>query len=329
MADNIAKLANLMAACIGCRRCEKVCPSFAHGGCDPYLEMQGLDGNVGDCIGCGRCSEVCPSTDPKQVMLHRKQEVKDIQVPAAFAEFGTVSKPAGEEWRGELPDMLPGKDAYFMPGCIVESRTPYLKYAGWKALEAVGVGSAELPRRSCCMYPVALRSMTDGQRDAYKYRVRDSAGGRPIVTLCAGCANELERSGVAAPHIVTELAKHVEGIERLPGLDIGVALEPGCSAERLREDFEAVVRATGAELAGNPSGCCGKSVPRISGELMAERQAECAGADAIVVGCPNCFRFYDAVEGGIPVLHIAELVALAAGDDSTQRFHALKITQKA
>lgn len=325
MLSNDQKVADLMAKCVACGLCTDACPSHAHGGCDPFLVMTGKDGNVLSCIGCGKCTDVCPTTDPKEVMMHRKSEALGLAVPDTFVKYGYVMAPADPSWQAGLPPIPPGDAVWLIPGCTITAKVPFLKYAGARALQAVGAGSRELPGNTCCMYPLPLRSLTDEERDVYKQRMGAAAGGRPLVTLCAGCCNELADAHVVAPHITTYLAQHLDAIRALPRLRLKVALEPGCSAERFAAEFEAVVRATGAEPIGNPFGCCGKTVERIGAEMMRERQADCARADVIVVGCPMCFRMYDACPGGKPVLHLAELVALAAGDRSTLRFHRIPL----
>ncbi|MGI6009132.1 MAG: 4Fe-4S dicluster domain-containing protein [Methanomethylophilus sp.] len=322
---NAKLMDQLMTACIGCQRCRKVCPSHAHGGCDPYYVMKGWDGNVKMCIGCGKCSEICPSTDPKTVMMHLKAEALGLKIPDSYVKDGYVRVPADPSWKEGLPEIPQGDDMYMMPGCIVKGFLPYLQYAAARALDAVGVHFKELPEDKCCTYPLVLRSMTDVERLGVKARMHNHARGKEMFTLCSGCCNEFARSGIYAPHISTVLARYVDQIRKLPGVKFKVAIEPGCSAERFRPEIEAVVRACGAEPIGNKSGCCGKTIEGVSQELMAEREAECADADVIVMACPNCMRFYDKYPGGKPILHITELVALAAGDAETQRFHKIKI----
>ncbi len=322
---NTKLMDQLMTACLGCRRCTKVCPSHAHGGCDPYYVMKGWDGNVTKCIGCGKCSEVCPQTDPKTVMMHMKAEALELKVPDSFVKDGYVIEPADPSWREGLPEIPEGNDMYLVAGCFVKGYLPYLIYAAERAFSAIGIGIKELPENKCCTYPLPLRSMTDVERLAVKARMQSHSRRKEMITLCAGCCNEFGRSGIYAPHVSTVLARYMDRIRALPGVKLKVALEPGCSSERFMGDFEAVVRSTGAEPIGNTYGCCGKNIEGVNSELMAEREAECAGADAIVVGCPNCMRFYDAQPGGKPVIHLIELVAMAAGDSETQRFHKIKI----
>lgn len=317
---------DLMAACVGCRRCVKVCPSHKYGGCNPWLSMIQKEGaNIALCIGCGKCSEVCRHSNPKLVMMALKHDLLGIRKPESFVKHGLVIPPASDGWKKELPDYSEGNDLYFMPGCIVQGKLPYLKYATVRAFEAVGLKIGELPFNTCCTYPLPLRGMTDAERNEYKVALRGNARGRDIVTLCSGCTIELGMSAVYAPNVCTYFARYIGKIAELPRLNLKVALEPGCSSERFVNDFVAIVKATGVTVVNGNWGCCGKNIPGISAALMRERQEECGDADVIVAGCPNCMVHYDNVPGGKPVLHLVELLAMAAGDTNTRKFHNLKL----
>jgi heterodisulfide reductase subunit B len=209
-----------------------------------------------------------------------------------------------------------------MSGCMVEGFAPYLVYAGTIAMNAIGERCSELPRNTCCTYPLPFRTMTFSQRDAIKKEMGDSASGRQIITLCPGCDAELQRSGIDATHIVNLLA---ENRDRLPKFrkKIRVSIEPGCHFEDLIDDMRTVTEALGAEYIHNDFGCCGKMVQGVTEPLMVEREKESEGADIILVACPMCFTRYDSYPGGIPVMHIAELVAAAAGDTETLKYHKI------
>ena len=142
------------------------------------------------------------------------------------------------------------------------------------------------------------------------------------MTLCAGCSQELQRSSVEAEHIIAFLHDRIDSLPRLAS-PIKVGIEPGCSAMDLRNEMREVVEAMGCEVVNTTMGCCGKNTP-VAGPLMEEREAECAGADWIIVGCPMCQVKFDSHPDGIPAMHIAELVAMAAGDTESLRHHIIR-----
>lgn len=316
---------SLMSECIECGLCDEACPSYNHGGCSPQSVMNGEDGNVTLCIGCGRCSSVCSSTNPFKVMMYMNCKESNAKIPDAFYETGYVMQAGNHPSRTELPYIPTGDDAYLMAGCTVECKLPFLKYATGIAMDAIGIKHSELPNPTCCTFPVPFRSLSDSERDEYKIKMGDQAKDREIITICPGCADELKNSGVNARHITKLLYENKNKISELPGVSLKVALEPGCALEYFTKEFEDIVRATGATPIGNKIGCCGKSIKGVSNQLMIERQDEIKGADAVIVGCPFCTFKYDSTVNGVPVLHISELIALAAGNSSTQKYHRLNV----
>lgn len=315
-----------MADCIGCGLCDEACPSFAHGGCSPQKVMNGEEGNVTLCIGCGNCSAVCSSTHPFKVMMYMNCKASGAKIPDVFYETGFVMPAGISPARTELPYVPSGDDIYLMAGCTVECKLPFLKYATGTALNALGISNSELPHATCCTFPLPFRNLSDAERDEYKLKMGAEANGRDIITICPGCADELKSAGVKAKHVSHLFYNNLEKISQLPGVSLKVAIEPGCALEHFAKEFEEIVKATGATPIGNKIGCCGKSVKGISNQLMMERQEEIKGADAVIVGCPFCTFKYDSVQNGLPALHISELIALAAGDSATQKYHRLKLT---
>ena len=147
---------DIMASCLGCRRCEKVCPSFKYGGCSPWLSMLERDNaNATMCIGCGKCSEVCKHTDPKLALLYLRAEYLNAQVPESFESTGYSIPPASDEWKEKVPAYTEGNDVYMLPGCIVQGRLPYLKYAAVKAFQASASGSCRRTPAACIPCPSA------------------------------------------------------------------------------------------------------------------------------------------------------------------------------
>ena len=113
--------------------------------------------------------------------------------------------------------------------------------------------------------------------------------------------------------------------DRIPGLTLSTDVMVGFPSETEAEYEETLsaMEAMGCTVTNRDFGCCGKR-NALAAELMDDRERECAGADWIVVGCPLCLDRYDDQEGGLPVMHIAELVALAAGDCTTLDLHRIR-----
>lgn len=313
-------LDDFRSKCTECGQCREVCPSYAHGGCDPLAVMLGDNSKVWDCVGCGNCSRVCGSTDPKSVMLAVYSINLDVPVSQCFLDTG-LSRPLDDHpARDEVPPEWDGDDVYVMPGCIVRCLAPHLEYSASVAMRAIGAKATELEGFTCCMYPIQFGVMTDSERDGYRLRMGEMANGKDMVTMCAGCSEIMGKSGVRCEHIIPYLHRNLDKLPRT-NKKLRVSLEPGCAAMEFRDEMEEIVTAMGFEPIGNEPGCCGKSSRNVAAPLMSERQAASQDADAIVVGCPMCYTRYDACEGGKPVLYITELVALAYGDCRTLRYH--------
>lgn len=319
--DNIDALRSM---CVGCGACREVCPSYARGGCDPLAVMEGDLRRVFGCIGCGYCSRACPELDPKIVMLAAYSAVLDQPVSQAFIDTG-LSRYVDEKAPGrDLAPVWDGDDVYVMPGCVAKCEVPYVVYAASAALRGLGAGATELPDFTCCMYPTQFGSMDDDEREGYIRRMGETADGRPIVTLCGGCSEIMNRHGTSCEHLIPFIHRRLDDLPEL-GSHPRVCLEPGCSAIEHADKLRDIVKALGCEPVGNEPGCCGKNVRGIGPMLMAERQEDARDADLIVVGCPMCQRKYDAFPGGKPSVYVAELVAAAFGDDRSLGCHTIPV----
>ncbi|MBR7152163.1 MAG: (Fe-S)-binding protein [Candidatus Methanomethylophilaceae archaeon] len=314
---------SLLQRCIACGKCSRICPSMEHDGCDPMEAMTGGETEILECISCGLCSQVCRRSDPFRVMQDLICLARELHVPQSFHETGSALEMRDCPSRTELEPKWTGDDAYVMPGCIVRSKYPFLEYAASVALNAIGVRCSEIPDTRCCTHPIPFRDMNSFERRDVRTSIGASAGGKDIVTLCAGCSSELQEVSVDNDHIITFLHAHKDSLPRFENGGPRVALQPGCSARMLKKELAEIVTVMGCTNIGNDSGCCGKNA-RVSEELMEERMDECRGADFIITACPMCFSKYDSHEDGIPVLHIAELVAMATGDDATLAYHRIK-----
>lgn len=155
--ETSADIAGLRSLCIQCGGCNKVCPSFLHGGCDPKRIMGGDPSTVNYCIGCGKCSFQCPKTDPKKVIMTLKAEARGLHPPALYRECGYVIPAPDPQVYGDIPEVEDGDGVYVMPGCVAKRRSPFILYASRMALRYAGVPNSELPGNSCCTYPVVFR----------------------------------------------------------------------------------------------------------------------------------------------------------------------------
>ena len=318
--DEIEKL---RLKCIGCGKCRKVCPSYKHGGCDPMEIMMGSLENVTSCITCGTCSAVCRRTDPYIVMKDLLSIVKNAHVSDYYRETGYAFTKNGEVPGDDLDPEWDGDDVYVMPGCVIKAKAPFIQRASRAAMDSIGLKSSERPGNTCCMHPVMFREMHEKERRDVKSAMGVQANGRKIITLCGGCSSELQSASVDADHIIPFLYEHIDALPRFEK-PLKVALEPGCEGMQYMKQLRELVVALGCEPIDNETGCCGKMTD-VAGPLLEERERECEGADVIVVGCPMCFVKYDSQPGGIPVVHMAELVAMAAGDYESTRYHRIPV----
>ena len=317
------EIEGLRRKCIGCGKCSKVCPSLKHGGCDPMEIMVGNDEEIIHCIGCGNCSKVCRRSDPYTVMRDLLCLAKGVHVSEVFKETGYAMPQVDMPARTELIPEWSGDDVQIMPGCVIKCKAPYVEYATAVAMKDIGIGCKELPGNTCCMHPIQFCEMTEFERRGYRKAMGDKAGEKTLVTLCGGCSDELLESGVDATHIVSFLHRHIDSLPRF-GKPLKVAIEPGCSKSVSYDEMRAVAERMGCDVVNIKRGCCGKYAD-VSEGLMKDREAECQGADVIVVGCPMCLVRYDDYPGGLPVVHVSELVAMAAGDFSTLRHHKISM----
>lgn len=311
--------------CIGCGACREVCPSHRHGGCDPQAVMEGDLRRVFGCVGCGMCSRACEQgCEPKLVMLAAYSLVLDVPVSQAFLDTGLSRYVSPDSPGADMDPPWTGDDVYVMPGCVAKCEVPYVEYAAASALGRMGIKAAELPGFTCCMYPIQFGGMDDDERKGYLLKMGETAGERPLVTLCGGCDEIMNRVGVGSEHIIGFLH---DNIDRLPRFEriMRVAVEPGCAAIYYTDRMLEVLRAMNCEPIGNKPGCCGKGNRNVGAALMAERQGDAADADLIVVGCPMCQKQYDSVPGGKPSVHITELVAWAFGDTESLERHRIPV----
>ena len=317
------EVARLMQKCISCGKCTPYCPANKYGGVDPHEVMLGGETDVSTCVLCGTCSQVCRRSDPFTVMRDLKALENDLHVSQVYKDTGYAMPKTEHPSRTDLQLDWDGDDVYVMPGCVIECKAPFLEYAAMKAIKAVGVTCSELKGSGCCLRPPQFRDMQSTERHDRIVEMTSNANGKDIVTLCGGCTEALDENGEKNLNMITFLYNHIDKLPRFKRR-FKVAVEPGCSCMPIKKEMLAIIDALGCEFVNNDMGCCGKDTP-LAELMMADREKECGNGCLIVVACPKCFTKYDAQPGGMPVLYLPELVAWAAGNTDTFKYHNIPI----
>jgi heterodisulfide reductase subunit B len=255
-------------------------------------------------------------------------------------------------------------DIVLYPGCLIQSRLPFLEAASRFILDKLNVRTDDIEGFTCCMEPVGLRSLGPETWLGVGARIHSIASERNILTLCDGCSMSLSEAGQevskdperAAP-ILREIGREAKVSEvtgmleflhsRLPDIkknivtetDFNLAVFPGCHCEAAckmkglsaKGMLSDIVKALG----GNPillseDLCCGGGLagvePEIEKKVMQESITLMREADtiAVITSCPFCFLQFDMI-GRQTTLHITELVASGMGwQEDAHRHHHTK-----
>ena len=231
-------------------------------------------------------------------------------------------------------------------GCTIQSRLPFIEAAFKFIIKKLNIDIEGLPRATCCMEPVGLRSMSNKAWLSVNQRMHSSSNGKNIITLCEGCNLSLSESGElinsdsevsgTLQFLFKNLDRIKEKIKAIEGKK--VAMFPGCHCEYVCSEkgssaidmMESVLKAIGSEpLPVKRDLCCGGGVTTIDPELDSKILNEAidsfkaTGADFVVTSCPFCFLRFD-MAAKYKTYHIAELVAIAMGFEDTTKHHLSK-----
>jgi len=189
------------------------------------------------------------------------------------------------------------------PGCLVQSRLPFLEAAAKFIFQKLNVKVDRMDGFTCCMEPVGLRSMGPETWKNVAARIHSIAGDRKILTICDGCSMSLSEAGkeLSTEHgklsvseimketghevSVTEVVGMLEFLhERLEDIknnlvteiDFNIAVFPGChceaackmkglSASDMLSDIVKALGGTPVRLKENL--CCGGGLAGVDTEL--------------------------------------------------------------
>ncbi|TLN20794.1 hypothetical protein FDZ71_04270 [bacterium] len=232
-------------------------------------------------------------------------------------------------------------------GCIVPNLFPEVERAVRDTLSKLDVEYSDARGTACCL-PPALFGFNE---DAWlKMNLRNfSLAKGDFLTVCDECFASLQDArasiegerGKALPNVLpfVKALKGVEGTikDRTKGpLNLRCAVQHSChllrpSSVRRVDDPESprlvksLLEALGCEYVAQEDevGCCGGSIcagSEIPRKLAIRRirGAEDARADLIVTTCPHCLKHLGAHSKSMPVLHLAQLYALALGSNPSE-----------
>jgi heterodisulfide reductase subunit B len=176
--------------------------------------------------------------------------------------------------------------------------------------------------------------------DRVRWRINDVLGG----------VGREYRGEARVHHLPGYLLEHEYEVRKLIArpVDLRLAPHPGCHmlrpSEVLRLDrsfrpevLDRIASWTGASVAAGPEwpACCGGGLAGIDEGLSASllrdavKGPQASKVDAILTPCPFCFVQFDIKQkDGVPVLYLAELMALAMGASPESiglRYHRTKI----
>jgi Heterodisulfide reductase, subunit B len=235
---------------------------------------------------------------------------------------------------------------FLFSGCTIQSRLPFIEAAFKFIAEKINVEVRDIPGATCCMEPVGLRSISNSAWLSVNERMRTSASGKSIITLCEGCNLSLSESGEIinsdskVSGTLQFLFKNLEKIEQFVQFrnEKKMAMFPGCHCEYVcskegssaMDMMESVLSVIGAEpMQVKKDLCCGGGVTGIDQELdskilnEATDSFKATGAECVVTSCPFCFLRFDMI-GKLKTYHIAELIAIAMGFEDTTKYHLSK-----
>ncbi|MGQ9514375.1 MAG: heterodisulfide reductase-related iron-sulfur binding cluster [Thermoproteota archaeon] len=232
-------------------------------------------------------------------------------------------------------------------GCIVPNIFPEVERAVRDALSRLDIEFMDIKGAACCLPP----ALFGFNKDAWlKINLRNfGLAGGDLLTICDECFASLQDSkvsiekegGKALPNVLplVKVLKDVEGtikehVKR--SLNLRCAIQHSChllrpSKVRGIDDPESpkqvrsLLEILGCEYVGQEDelGCCGGSIyggSEISRKLAIRRigSAKNSRADLIVTTCSHCLKHLRAYSKNLPVLHLAQLCALALGSDPSE-----------
>jgi len=232
---------------------------------------------------------------------------------------------------------------YLYLGCIIPNLFPEIERATRDILAKLNVEFSDMKGASCCAPPGLLGVHRDSWLVLNRRNLSMADG--VIITPCDECFASLQD----ARGILSESIKDLPEVKPLPqfisgnlqsigekfqgGLNLKCAVQHSChllrpSETRKVDDPEApkliadLLNAIGCERVVHEDelACCGGLIYEGSevGIKLAMRKVDAcnrSGADCVVTTCAHCLRQLRKVSTTMPILHLAQLYALATGSE--------------
>lgn len=311
-------VAELLACCLLCGRCEEVC-SVGLGLVEAFLEARPRVAAHG---GIGTRARLWGLLVRHPWLLRGGLWA----LGRAADERGLWTRLSGLPPRALLPARaarLPtrgGRAALFL-GCAFGLIGGWVAEATGRLLRAVGMSASAPEGQTCCgLMACALGDLETARRLARR-NVEALEGEGPVVVPCASCRWQLRRYPALLEGEERARAERLAARVRSPQELLGERLPEGLrppGGERLVYHRACHERSEPWPLAGlgEVDRCCGMggsfgaSHPELARRVLARLLAELEGAEAVITGCGGCWL---QLRGHWPgrVLHPVELIAEA------------------
>ena len=285
------------------------------------------------CCLCSHCTAECPGNVSASAVMKGWRHLfalaglldpadsKSVMVDNRWHIFSVYRKVYGIEYP-EFPALETvgsGRvSTLFFPGCSLVSYAPELtrSVCGWLKKQSISFALTD----SCCGSPLSsagLRERADALKQSLRERIR-AAGIERVITVCAGCGEELRAAlGGDIPIVPLPQLLMKAGVTLSPPKSMAVptpvALFDSCHdrdgghGEALRiltgalprvelphHGMDTLCCGAGGAVAAFDPGLCTKRVERVLAECLQ------AGAAALISSCPTCtYTFAAALLNGV------------------------------